>query len=65
MMAKKNTAKELIKNSIGIIDELKDIEPHNEERTNPYLVIRAVLPILRIMEMENEKEWKIDGTLWE
>lgn len=60
----KDVAFDLIKEGFQVFDTLQKEDEISDSENNPYLYIRALLPILRIMDMEHAKEWKLDGTLW-
>lgn len=58
------TVFEIIKQDTDNFDEVIKKNKNKDSEIFPYVYIKALLPIKRIMDLSQEDIWKVDGTLW-
>lgn len=60
----KETIFDIITEGADNFDAIISKHKNDQSEINPYVYIKLLLPLKRIMDMEQERIWKIDGSLW-
>ncbi len=61
---KSESVKNFVKGGKGDINEIKKEQVTNKDQPNEYVYIQLLLPIRRMIEIQNSSEWFPDGNLW-
>ena len=60
----KETVYEIVELNTDEFDSIVKKHRNDQSDINPYVFIKVLLPLKRIMDMEQENIWKSDGTIW-